>query len=152
MSFDENATPRDTGGRFTEKAGAAPDESVTSSLLTVSVTDAARYCAECGDEMSVGANGVSHHITDGEVDHDKDADHVAIDDDEYRDQHNDYKETGDVLFVTDDGYEIQEATDGYAAYDADGNFITSIATASDDHDSIEDAFREQMAELKVAGG
>lgn len=58
----------------------------------------------------------------------------------------------DVLFVTEDGYEIQEATDGYAAYDADGNFVTGVMTASDDHDSIEDAFREQMAELKAASG
>lgn len=110
------------------------------------------YCAECGDEMVVTSDGISHHITDGETDYDKDAQHVAIDDDEYRDQHHDYKETGDVLFVTEDGYEIQEATDGYAAYDADGNFVTGVMTASDDHDSIEDAFREQMAELKAASG
>lgn len=88
----------------------------------------------------------------GETDYDKDAQHVAIDDDEYRDQHHDYKEAGDVLFVTDDGYEAQAAADGYTFYDADGNFVTNVSTASDDHDSIEDAFREQMAELEAAGG
>lgn len=37
-------------------------------------------CAECGGECVVEEDGVSHHLTaDGEVDHDADADHVALD-------------------------------------------------------------------------
>lgn len=37
-------------------------------------------CSECGGECVVEEDGVSHHLTvDGQVDHDADADHVALD-------------------------------------------------------------------------
>lgn len=37
-------------------------------------------CTECGGECVVEEDGVSHHLTaDGQVDHDADADHVALD-------------------------------------------------------------------------
>lgn len=37
-------------------------------------------CTECGGECVVEEDGVSHHLTaDGDVDHDADADHVALD-------------------------------------------------------------------------
>jgi hypothetical protein len=36
------------------------------------------YCFACGEEMEITASGVSHHLTsDGEIDYDADADHVA---------------------------------------------------------------------------
>jgi hypothetical protein len=38
-------------------------------------------CSECGGDMIITDEGVAHHVDgDGSVDHDKDADHVAIDD------------------------------------------------------------------------
>lgn len=41
-------------------------------------------CAECGRAMEIGSDGVSHHLTpEGEVDHDADAGHVAVDGEEY---------------------------------------------------------------------
>lgn len=45
---------------------------------------AALFCHECGKDVVVEDNGVSHHLTaDGAVDFDADADHVAIDDSEF---------------------------------------------------------------------
>jgi hypothetical protein len=41
-------------------------------------TPAAPVCSECGEPMFLGAGEVSHHGTDGEIDHDADADHVAL--------------------------------------------------------------------------
>ena len=41
-------------------------------------------CAECGQTMEIDGAGVSHHLTEaGEIDHDADADHTAINGDEY---------------------------------------------------------------------
>lgn len=37
-------------------------------------------CATCGNEMFIGADGVSHHGTPDEIDHEADGDHVAVDD------------------------------------------------------------------------
>ena len=37
------------------------------------------YCDECGQEMEIMDNGVSHHLDeDGRIDYDQDADHVAL--------------------------------------------------------------------------
>jgi hypothetical protein len=36
-------------------------------------------CRECGQEMEIVEGGISHHLTAaGDVDHDRDADHVAV--------------------------------------------------------------------------
>jgi hypothetical protein len=35
-------------------------------------------CRECGEEMLIDEHGISNHIIEGLVDHDKDADHVAV--------------------------------------------------------------------------
>lgn len=107
-----------------------------------------KFCVECGDEVSVGDEGVTHHVTeDGDIDHDKDAEHTAIDDSEYGDE-------TPVLFVTDDGYEVRPADDqdAYAVYDESGTYITTVTSVSDDHLSIEDELREKLAELKAADG
>ena len=41
-------------------------------------------CAECGGAMRIDGAGVSNHVTDlGEIDHDADADHTAVNGDEY---------------------------------------------------------------------
>jgi hypothetical protein len=109
-----------------------------------------KHCAECGDEMRVNAEGVSNHIAaDGGIDYDKDAQHAAIDDAAYGDA-----DESNVLFVTDDGFEVQRATDegSYAVYAADGTFLTNVTSASEDHLSIEDEVRERLAELKAASG
>lgn len=39
-------------------------------------------CTECGNEMSVNDSHVSNHTNDGEVDHEQDAQHVAIADED----------------------------------------------------------------------
>jgi hypothetical protein len=47
------------------------------------MADDAMYCRECGNPMCITSAGVSHHLLDeisDEVDHDADADHVAIQD------------------------------------------------------------------------
>lgn len=36
------------------------------------------YCKECGQEMDVDEFGISNHVIDGAIDHDADADHVAL--------------------------------------------------------------------------
>lgn len=47
--------------------------------LEVGSDDEGSCCRECGNPMMVGDDGVSHHLSDdGWVDHDLDADHVAI--------------------------------------------------------------------------
>lgn len=39
------------------------------------------HCYECGEPMMLDENEVSHHLdADGNIDHDADADHVALDD------------------------------------------------------------------------
>jgi tRNA A37 threonylcarbamoyladenosine synthetase subunit TsaC/SUA5/YrdC len=47
------------------------------------MVDESMYCRECGNPMFITSAGVSHHLADetsDEVDHDADADHVAIQD------------------------------------------------------------------------
>lgn len=44
--------------------------------------DDALACLECGEDCFVGDDGVAHHGSDGEIDHDQDADHTAIPEDE----------------------------------------------------------------------
>lgn len=39
-----------------------------------------QICHECGEPMFTTEDGVSHHGADGDVDHDADGAHVAIDD------------------------------------------------------------------------
>lgn len=42
-----------------------------------------RICFECGEAVVILDNGVAHHVTeDGETDHDQDADHVAVPEEE----------------------------------------------------------------------
>lgn len=39
-----------------------------------------KQCTQCGDSMFVTADGVTHHGNDEDtIDHDRDADHVALD-------------------------------------------------------------------------
>lgn len=39
------------------------------------------FCFECGGRMIVNDNGTTHHVNDdGEIDYDKDAAHVAYED------------------------------------------------------------------------
>lgn len=40
-----------------------------------------RWCVACGNPMTITSHGIAHHVCDGKVDHDADADHVAIADD-----------------------------------------------------------------------
>lgn len=42
--------------------------------------EAGKHCSECGEPMFITDNGIAHHGSVGEVDHDLDADHVAVDD------------------------------------------------------------------------
>jgi hypothetical protein len=35
-------------------------------------------CRECGNEIQIDDNGISNHLDDGFIDHEQDADHVAI--------------------------------------------------------------------------
>jgi hypothetical protein len=42
-----------------------------------------KTCYECANEMIIDDTGVSYHVTpEGAIDHDADADHVAIDEDQ----------------------------------------------------------------------
>lgn len=160
MSFDENQHNRSSDGKFAEKVGTEPDDGfgamLAETLRTVRERDqreadadaSRKFCVECGDEVSVGDDGVAHHITeDGDIDYDKDAEHTAIDDSEYGDE-------VPVLFVTDDGYEVhpEDDQDAYAVYDKSGTYITTVTGVSDDHLSIEDELREKLAELEAADG
>tara|TARA_Y100001934_G_C12187073_1_gene694501 strand:+ start:253 stop:378 length:126 start_codon:yes stop_codon:yes gene_type:complete len=36
------------------------------------------YCKECGQEVEVDEFGISNHVVDGAIDHDSDANHVAL--------------------------------------------------------------------------
>jgi hypothetical protein len=36
------------------------------------------YCYDCGGQMFVGSDGVSHHGTPDDISFDDDADHVAV--------------------------------------------------------------------------
>lgn len=38
----------------------------------------ALICRECGNELEVDFNGISNHINDTGIDHEQDADHVAL--------------------------------------------------------------------------
>lgn len=41
-------------------------------------------CAECGNSMALDDSQISNHLTsDGTIDYDQDADHVAISDENY---------------------------------------------------------------------
>lgn len=108
------------------------------------VDDDTRHCAECADEVSVGEDGVAHHITDdGEIDYDKDAEHTAIDDSGYG-----ADEENPVLFETDEGYAVVAGDEqhDYAVYDTDGRYLTTVTSVSDDHLSIEDEVRAKLSE------
>ena len=37
-------------------------------------------CYECGQKMIIQRDGVSHHVVDGDIDYEADADHVAVED------------------------------------------------------------------------
>lgn len=42
-----------------------------------------KYCYECGEAMEIDSNGIANHVDeDGNIDHERDADHVAVDDEE----------------------------------------------------------------------
>lgn len=46
--------------------------------FTKESTMATLLCRECGNEIQIDDNGISNHLDDGFIDHEQDADHVAI--------------------------------------------------------------------------
>ena len=61
------------------KCGAGESELDGLCLSPVGQDPGAECCAECGESMAINAAGVSNHLTeDGDIDYDRDADHVAL--------------------------------------------------------------------------
>ena len=77
--FDESKVARGGDGKFAEKPPAPEADGIE-----LGETLEGMCCAECGGEMVVEDDGVSHHLTsDGDIDHEADAEHVALDDGQY---------------------------------------------------------------------
>ena len=65
-------SPASTGGQF------APSSSPVSSVELDQLD--AMFCAECGGDIVIETGGISHHLDQyGDIDHDKDQDHVPLD-------------------------------------------------------------------------
>lgn len=69
----EGATPEQVEHARSVLSNQTPDEDVEAGV-TPRIN-----CAECGESVIVDANEVSHHVdADGDIDHDRDAEHVAL--------------------------------------------------------------------------
>jgi hypothetical protein len=87
------------------------------------------FCAECEQKMQIDEDGISNHLTeDGEIDYDQDADHVAIDEQQYSDG---------------DGMSDAEA-------DADVLRMAGWGTDEDYNGWAEEAFYEEQIERDIA--